>query len=93
MHSRKLEELEHQNSMEASNLKMKWVINPLIEFDSDTVTIAIRHAEQCHKLEQEREQYAQEWQAGQAQLDALQKALEEHQLLLADKVQEYRGLD
>ena len=48
--------------------------------------IAIRHAEQCHKLEQEREQYAQEWQAGQAQLDALQKALEEHQLLLADKV-------
>lgn len=93
MHSRKLEELEHQNSMEASNLKMKWVIYPLIEFDSDAVTIAIRHAEQCHKLEQEREQYAQEWQAGQAQLDALQKALEEHQLLLADKVQENRGLD
>ena len=68
----------------------------MIEFDSDTVmlmSIAIRHAEQCHKLEQEREQYAQEWQAGQAQLDALQKALEEHQLLLADKVQENCGLD
>lgn len=90
MHSRKLEELEHQNNMEASNLKMKWVISPLIEFDSYTVvlmSIAIRHAEQCHKLEQEREQYAAEWQAGQAQLHALQKALEEHQLLLADKVQ------
>jgi Skp family chaperone for outer membrane proteins len=52
--------------------------------------IAIRHAEQSHKLEQERERYAQEWQAGQAQLQALQKALEEHQLLLADKVQENR---
>ena len=47
---------------------------------------ATRHAEQCHKLEQEKEQYVQEWQAGQAQLDTLQKALEEHQLLLADKV-------
>ena len=90
MHSRKLEELEHQNNMEASNLKMKWVISPLIEFDSYTVvlmSIAIRHAEQCHKLEQEREQYAAEWQAGQAQLHGLQKVLEEHQLLLADKVQ------
>ena len=49
-------------------------------------TLTLRHAEHGHKLEQEREQCVQEWQAGQAQLDALQKALEEHQVLLADKV-------
>ena len=51
-----------------------------------TFSLTLRHAEHCHKLEKEREHYVQEWQAGQAQLDALQKALEEHQVLLADKV-------
>ena len=48
--------------------------------------LALRHAEHCHKLEKEREHYIQEWQAGQSRLDALQKALEEHQVLLSDKV-------
>ena len=46
----------------------------------------LRYAEHCHKLEKEREQCVQNWQAGNVQVDALKKALEEHQVLLADKV-------
>ena len=48
--------------------------------------VIIRHAEHCHRLEKDKEQYVQEWQVGQTQVETLQKALEEHRLLLADKV-------
>lgn len=48
--------------------------------------LSLRFAEHCHSLENEKEQCMQEWQAGQMQLDALKKALEEHKILIADKV-------
>ena len=51
--------------------------------------LKLRHAEHCHKLEKDKEQYVQEWQVGQTQVETLQKTLEEHRLLLADKVPDH----